>query len=157
MSELKPGDKAPDFTLPADGGRQISLRELQGKSVVLYFYPKDDTPGCTIEACEFSEALKDLEHANAKVLGISADDPQSHRDFMVKYKLSIDLLSDTDMQMIKAYGVWGEKVRDGVAKMGIMRQTFLIDPDGKIAYHWPSVTPQGHAREVEAKLKELRD
>ncbi|HAI13736.1 MAG TPA: peroxiredoxin [Phycisphaerales bacterium] len=151
------GQPAPNFCLPNQDEKSISLGDLAGNWLVLYFYPKDDTPGCTIEACEFSEALKDLEHANAKVLGISADDPQSHRDFMVKYKLSIDLLSDTDMQMIKAYGVWGEKVRDGVAKMGIMRQTFLIDPDGKIAYHWPSVTPQGHAREVEAKLKELRD
>lgn len=150
------GSPAPNFCLPNQDEKSVSLGDFAGNWLIIYFYPKDDTPGCTIEACEFSEALKDLEHANAKVLGVSADDPKSHREFMVKYKLSIDLLSDVDMQMIKAYGVWGEKVRDGKTSMGIIRQTFLIDAEGKIAYHWPTVTPQGHAREVEDKLKELR-
>ena len=153
---LSTGDPAPNFCLPNQDEKSVSLGDFTGQWLILYFYPKDDTPGCTVEACEFSEALKDFMHAEAKVLGVSADDPASHREFMVKYKLTIDLISNVNMEMIKAYGVWGEKVRDGVSKMGIIRQTFLIDPQGKIAYHWPNVTPQGHAREVEDKLKELR-
>lgn len=153
---LSIGTPAPNFSLLNQDDKSVSLGDFAGKWIVIYFYPKDDTPGCTIEACQFTEAIKDLENLDAVVLGVSADSTQSHRDFIAKFNLKIDLLSDESMDMIKAYGVWGEKVRDGVTKMGIIRQTVLIDPQGNVAAHWPTVTPDGHALEVQAKLKELQ-
>jgi peroxiredoxin Q/BCP len=153
---LSLGNPAPNFSLPNQNDKPVSLGDFAGKWVVIYFYPKDDTPGCTIEACQFTEAIQDLQILDAVVLGVSADNTQSHRDFIAKFKLKIDLLSDEKMDMIKAYGVWGEKVRDGKTSMGIIRQTVLIDPQGNVAAHWPAVTPDGHALEVQAKLKELQ-
>lgn len=153
---LSIGNPAPNFSLLNQDDKPISLGDFAGKWLVLYFYPKDDTPGCTIEACQFTEALQDLQTLDALVLGVSADSTQSHRDFIAKFKLKISLLSDPAMDMIKAYGVWGEKVRDGKTSMGIIRQTVIINPQGIVAAHWPSVTPDGHAREVQAKITELK-
>lgn len=153
---LSLGNPAPNFSLPNQNNTPISLGDFSGKWLVIYFYPKDDTPGCTLEACQFTEALQDLQTLDAVVLGVSADDPQSHQDFIAKFKLKIDLLSDPAMDMIKAYSVWGEKVRNGKTSMGIHRQTFIINPQGNLAAHWLTVTPDGHAKEVQAKIKSLQ-
>jgi len=147
---------APNFAIPDQNDRIVSLGDLRGQWVVLYFYPKDDTPGCTIEACEFTSGLEGFGAINAKVLGVSADSPQSHRDFIAKFKLAIDLLSDESHRMLEAYGVWGEREWQGKKYMGISRQTFIINPQGDVVHHWPTVTAKGHAEEVKAKLKELQ-
>ena len=155
MSELKPGDKAPDFTLPADGGRQISLRELQGKSVVLYFYPKDDTPGCTTEAIGFSEAIDDFEAAGAVVIGVSKDSVAKHDKFRDKHELKVVLASDEAGDTVEAYGAWVEKNMYGRTYMGIERCTYLIGPDGVIRQVWRKVKVKGHVEEVLAAAEAL--
>ena len=148
MSELKPGDKAPDFTLPADGGRQISLRELQGKSVVLYFYPKDDTPGCTAEALGFAAAIDGFEAAGAVVIGVSKDSVAKHDKFRDKHELKVMLASDEDGVVTEAYGAWVEKNMYGRKYMGIERCTYLIGPDGVIQKVWRKVKVKGHVEAV---------
>ncbi|EAP91161.1 MAG: thioredoxin-dependent thiol peroxidase [Oceanicaulis sp.] len=153
MSELKPGDKAPDFTLPADGGRQISLRELQGKSVVLYFYPKDDTPGCTTEAIGFSEAIDDFEAAGAVVIGVSKDSVAKHDKFRDKHELKVVLASDEAGDTVEAYGAWVEKNMYGRTYMGIERCTYLIGPDGVIRQVWRKVKVKGHVDSVLEAVK----
>ena len=153
MSELKPGDKAPDFTLPADGGRQISLRELQGKSVVLYFYPKDDTPGCTTEAIGFSEAIDDFEAAGAVVIGVSKDSVAKHDKFRDKHELKVVLASDEAGDTVEAYGAWVEKNMYGRPYMGIERCTYLIGPDGVIRQVWRKVKVKGHVDSVLEAVK----
>ena len=153
MSELKPGDKAPDFTLPADGGRQISLRELQGKSVVLYFYPKDDTPGCTTEAIGFSEAIDDFEAAGAVVIGVSKDSVAKHDKFRDKHELKVVLASDEAGDAVEAYGAWVEKNMYGRTYMGIERCTYLIGPDGVIRQVWRKVKVKGHVDSVLEAVK----
>jgi len=149
------GEKAPDFKLPNQDGEIISLSHFKGKWLILYFYPRDNTPGCIIEGIEFSSVLRDFEEMNAIVVGVSADSVDSHCSFISKQKLKIALLSDPDKEMINAYGVWQKKKFMGREFMGIVRSTFLVDPDGKLAFIWPKVSSKGHAAEVKEKLAEL--
>jgi peroxiredoxin Q/BCP len=152
---IKIGAKAPSFALADQTGKRISLKDLAGRWTVLYFYPKDDTPGCTKEACEFTSHLKQFEKLDARVIGVSPDSPESHQKFIRKHDLKVDLLSDPDRKALARYGAWGEKSMYGRKYEGVLRSTVLIDPIGRIAYHWAKVTPAGHAEEVRAKLAEL--
>ncbi len=149
------GAKAPDFTLPADGGSTVSLSSLKGKKVVLYFYPKDDTSGCTKEAMEFNALKAEFEKANAAIVGVSADSVASHDKFKKKYDLGFTLGSDESKSMLEAYGVWVEKSMYGKKYMGIERTTVLIDAAGKIARIWPKVKVPDHAAEVLEAAKVL--
>jgi peroxiredoxin Q/BCP len=142
------GDKAPSFILPADGGGKVSLKDLKGKTVVLYFYPKDDTSGCTAEACAFRDALPDFSKVKAAVVGISRDPVKSHDKFKAKYDLPFPLASDEDGKLCEAYGTWVEKSMYGRKYMGIERATFLIDAKGVIRNVWRKVKVPGHAKEV---------
>ncbi|MBM4406344.1 MAG: thioredoxin-dependent thiol peroxidase [Chloroflexi bacterium] len=150
---LKEGDKAPDFSLPASSGGTISLKGLAGKKVVLYFYPKDNTSGCTTEACSFRDADAKLKKAGAVVLGVSADSIASHQKFAGKYSLPFALLSDEGSKVATVYEAWGEKSLYGRKYMGMFRKTFLIDEKGKLTKIWPKVKPEGHAEEVLAAIK----
>ncbi len=154
---LKVGDKAPDFCLPNQDGEEVCLRDLQGSWVVLYFYPKDNTPGCTTEALDFTALKSEFEKEGATILGVSPDSIKKHQNFIAKKELGITLLSDEDKEVLKKYGVWQLKKNFGKEYMGVVRTTFLIDPDGKIAYIWPKVKVKGHAKEVLEKLKELKE
>ncbi len=156
MPELNTGAKAPDFTLPADGGDDIALKSLRGKSVVLYFYPKDDTPGCTKESCDFRDNLAALKKLGAAVIGISKDSVARHDKFKKKYELNFPLLSDEDGDVCERYGVWAEKKNYGKTYMGIERSTFLIDEQGVIRAIWRKVKVEGHVAEVMVALKKLR-
>jgi peroxiredoxin Q/BCP len=149
---LKEGDLAPEFRAKATGGREISLADLRGKNVVLYFYPKDDTPGCTKEACAFRDATGEIQAKGAVVLGVSIDPPASHERFAAKFQLPFPLLSDADKKIVAAYGVWGKKRFMGRTYQGTHRVTFLIGPDGRIRKIWPKVKPAEHAEEVLAAL-----
>ncbi len=142
------GDVAPEFELPADDGSTISLSGLKGKKVILYFYPKDDTSGCTTEACEFRDALPRFEEDGAVVLGVSPDSVDSHTKFKEKYDLNFPLLADEDHEVAEAYGVWKEKSMFGNKYWGVERSTFLIDEEGKIKSAWRRVRPKGHAGKV---------
>ena len=142
------GDKAPDFTLAADGGGKVSLKALKGKTVVLYFYPKDDTPGCTAEACAFRDQLPDFSKVRAAVVGISRDSVASHDKFKKKFKLPFPLASDEDGKVSEAYGTWVEKSMYGRKYMGVERATFLIDGNGVIRNIWRKVKVDGHADDV---------
>ncbi|HKQ55715.1 MAG TPA: thioredoxin-dependent thiol peroxidase [Methyloceanibacter sp.] len=142
------GDKAPDFTLLADTGGKVSLKALKGKTAVLYFYPKDDTPGCTAEACAFRDALPDFSKVKAAIIGISRDSVASHDKFKTKFALPFPLASDTDGKVCEAYGVWVEKSMYGRKYMGIERATFLIDGKGVIRNVWRKVKVEGHAEDV---------
>jgi peroxiredoxin Q/BCP len=156
---LKIGETAPEFTLPAidaDGSEtEISLEALRGTAVVLYFYPKDDTPGCTTEALDFTRLAQEFEAAGAKVLGISKDSAAKHGKFASKHSLGIALLSDEQGDVCERYGVWGEKNMYGKTYMGITRATFLIDGEGRLAREWPKVKVAGHAEEVLDAVKAL--
>jgi peroxiredoxin Q/BCP len=147
MADLQIGDTAPDFTLPTDEG-EVRLADLRGRKVVVYFYPKDDTSGCTAEAQDFTAKLAEFEAAGAVVIGVSKDSPKSHGKFRAKYALAHTLASDETGAMLEAYGVWKEKSMYGRKYMGIQRDTFLIGPDGKIAQVWQKVKVTGHADEV---------
>ncbi len=149
--ELKPGDPAPSFALPDENGKVVSTESLRGKRYVLYFYPKDDTPGCTTEACQFNDNLNAFQGIDVPVLGVSRDDAGSHRQFQEKYHLTFPLLSDPDKKTHEAYGAWGERP-DG--KVGVIRSTFLIDDKGTITRAWYGVKPDGHAREVLEELEQ---
>jgi peroxiredoxin Q/BCP len=153
MADLKPGDTAPDFDLPTDGAGRVNLAGFKGKSVVLYFYPKDDTSGCTTEAIGFSEALSQFEAAGAAVIGVSKDTPASHDKFKSKHDLTIKLASDESGEMLERYGVWVEKSMYGRKYMGIDRATFLIGPDGAIKQVWRKVKVPGHVAEVLKAVK----
>jgi peroxiredoxin Q/BCP len=153
--ELQVGQKAPDFDLPASTGGTISLKSLKGRNVVLYFYPKDDTPGCTVEACEFGKSNDDLKKAGAVVLGVSPDGLDSHAKFVAKFDLPFALLADEGHKTAEDYGVWVKKMMFANLIMGIQRATFLIDGNGVIRNIWPKVKPEGHAAEVLAALKAL--
>lgn len=153
---LRLGKPAPAFTLPNQHGRPTSLADFRGRFVVLYFYPADDTPGCTIEACEFSDALKAFEALDAKVFGCSPDDPASHQRFIAKRRLTIDLLSDVAKTTMADYGAWAEKEVYGRRTFGVVRSTALIDPEGNLAAVWPRVNVKGHAAEVAARIESLR-
>lgn len=150
---LNEGDAAPDFTLPTDGGETITLSSFKGKNVVLYFYPKDDTPGCTTEAKEFTADVGAFEAANTVILGASPDPVKKHDKFKAKHELGITLVSDEELGMLEAYGVWVEKSMYGKKYMGVERSTFLIDAEGKIAKIWRKVKVKGH---VEAVLEEAK-
>jgi peroxiredoxin Q/BCP len=152
---LNVGDKAPDFSLPASTGDNISLKDLRGSTVVLYFYPKDDTPGCTREACSFRDSNDELISSGIKVLGVSADSVQSHRDFVGKFNLPFPLLSDEDKEVINGYGAWGERQVRGRTVIGIRRMTYLIDQEGAIRQIWANVTPDNHAQEILEAAREL--
>ena len=156
MSNLNIGDKAPDFEMPTKDGTIVKLASLQGKFVVLYFYPKDDTPGCTIEAGEFNKFKPEFEKLGGVIIGVSKDDLNSHHKFKEKYCLEFDLASDKDSDTCENYGVWGEKSMYGKTYMGINRTTFLIDKEGTIAHIWREVAVNGHAGAVLDKIKELQ-
>ena len=145
---VEQGSKAPSFELMSDKGEKVSLKDLTGKKVVLYFYPRDNTPGCTKEACSFSENKRKLEKAGAVVIGISTDSVASHQKFKEKYDLSFTLLSDPDKEVVKKYGVWKEKNMYGKKVMGVERTTFILDEHGKIAHIFPKVKVDGHTEEV---------
>ncbi len=147
--------KAENFTLKNQEGKKISLSDFKGQWVVLYFYPKDDTPGCTIEAIDFTSMKKNFGKIGAVILGISSDSEESHCKFIEKHKLGITLLSDPDKKVIKNFGAWGKKIIYGKESEGIMRSTFLINPMGEICFSWKSIKSEGHAKEVLEKLKEL--
>lgn len=147
-------DKAPEFTLQDENGKDISLKGLRGKMVVLYFYPRADTPGCTVEACEFRDTYKQMQKTGVVLLGISPDTPQSQKKFQDKFKLPFSLLADADKKVADAFGVLQEKNMYGKKVMGIVRTTFIIGPDGKIQHIFPKVKAEGHAGEVLAYLKE---
>ncbi len=148
MALLEVGDKAPAFRTTNQEGEKVSLGDYKGKKVVLYFYPKDDTPGCTKEACSFRDAWSKFRKKGVTVLGVSVDDEKSHRKFADKFSLPFPLLADTDKSIVKSYGVWGEKSMYGRKYMGTHRVTYLIDEKGKIAAVWPKVKPDGHADEL---------
>jgi len=154
--ELTEGDKAPDFELPSDFGGKIRLSALKGKTVVLYFYPKDDTAGCTREAIDFSAAQKSLARSGAIVVGVSKDPTQKHAKFREKHKLTVQLASDEDGATIADYGSWVEKALYGRKYMGIDRSTFLIDPSGVIRRIWRRVRVPGHVEEVSEAVKALK-
>ena len=151
---LKPGTKAPAFTLASDGGGTVSLKDFAGKKVVLYFYPKDDTSGCTVEACEFKASWKAVQAAGATVLGVSPDSVASHDKFKTKFTLPFPLLSDPDHAVAAAYGAWGEKSMYGRKYMGILRSTVVIDESGRVLHRFEKVKPKGHAAEVLAVVQE---
>ena len=153
---LEIGDRAPDFSLPNQDKIEISLKDLIGKWVVLYFYPKDNTPGCTVEACEFTQEEPNFEDMDAFILGVSPDSPAKHREFIAKQNLKITLLSDEGKEMMKSYGAYGKKILYGKESIGVIRSTFIIDPKGNIAYRWKSVKAKGHAQSVKNRLAELQ-
>jgi thioredoxin-dependent peroxiredoxin len=152
---LNDGDKAPDFALPADNGATVKLSKLKGRPVVIYFYPKDDTPGCTTEAKDFSCLIDSFKAAGAEVIGISPDSAQSHQKFKTKHALAVQLAADEDKSTATAYGVWVEKSMYGKKYMGVERATFVIDKAGKIARSWRKVKVPGHAEEVLEVVKGL--
>jgi thioredoxin-dependent peroxiredoxin len=149
---LKPGDKAPGFSLISDEGKEVSLKDLKGKKVILYFYPKDDTTGCTAEACSFRDNIKIIEKKNAVIIGVSKDNTKSHQKFKKKYDLPFTLLSDENLEMLKAYDVWKEKSMYGRKYMGIERTTYIIDERGKIQEIFNKVKVAGHTEEILEKL-----
>ena len=148
-------DSAPDFTLERDGGETVSLQDFLGHYIVLYFYPKDNTTGCTIEANEFTDRIKNFEDLNCAVLGVSPDTVKKHDNFVKKYDLKVMLLADTEKTLTEAYGLWIEKKTFGKTYMGVSRATFLISPEGKIVKEWRKVTVKGHAQDVFDTLKTL--
>jgi peroxiredoxin Q/BCP len=152
---ISAGDMAPDFTLPRDGGGDVSLSGLKGQKVVLYFYPKDDTPGCTTEAIDFTRLKDDFAAAGAVVIGLSKDSVKAHDKFCRKHGLGVILASDEGSDVCERYGVWAEKSMYGKTYMGIQRATFLVDAGGKVARVWPKVSVPGHADEVLAAAKAL--
>ena len=150
------GHKAPEFCLPNQDNEEICLRDLRGTWVVLYFYPKDNTPGCTTEACDFTEALPDFTDLGATILGVSPDSVKRHQNFIAKKDLKITLLSDEEKEVLQAYGVWQLKKNYGREYMGVVRSTYLIDPDGNVAAVWEKVRVKGHVEAVRQKLEEMR-
>ncbi len=152
MAQLKVGEKAPEFTLPTGDQTSLSLKDFRGKKVVLYFYPKDNTSGCTKEACAFRDNNAAIKRKGAVVLGVSTDSPESHRKFSDKYDLSFPLISDQGKTLVRQYGVWKEKSMYGKKYMGIERTTFIIDEKGRIAHIFPKVKVDGHMDEVLAAL-----
>jgi peroxiredoxin Q/BCP len=152
---LEPGDTPPPFNLTDADGREVSLRDFKGRHVILYFYPEDDTPGCTKEACGFRDAWDDLEALGVAVLGVSADDAASHRRFASKYRLPFTLLSDPDRKVMRAYGAYGEKMMYGRKVVGVIRSTVWIGPDGRVRRHWARVANAAeHPAKVLAALRE---
>ena len=157
MPAIAEGKKAPDFTLEDAGGKKVSLSDFKGKDVVVYFYPKDDTPGCTKEACGFRDLWKELKAAGVVVLGISPDAGASHQQFAAKYKLPFTLLSDPDRKVMEKYGAYGEKMLYGKKTVGVIRSTVWIGPDGRVKKHWRKVAnAEAHPDQVLAQLREAK-
>jgi thioredoxin-dependent peroxiredoxin len=154
-SELTVGQKAPPFALSRDDGDKVSLNDFKGKKLVIYFYPRADTPGCTKESIDFSKLRADFQKAGTEVLGVSADPVKAQEAFKKKHDLTIGLLSDEKHEMLAAYGVWSKKSMYGKTFMGILRTTFLLGPDGRIVHIWPKVKVEGHAEEVLKAAKAL--
>jgi peroxiredoxin Q/BCP len=154
MAELKVGQKAPDFAVSDDAGKNVKLSDFKGKNVILYFYPKDDTPGCTKEACAFRDGISEIQDHGATVLGVSTDSVESHKKFRDKYELNFPLLADTDKNIVEAYGVWKEKSMYGKTYMGVERTTFVIDKSGKISHIFPKVKVDEHYDQVLEALEE---
>ncbi|HLU48904.1 MAG TPA: thioredoxin-dependent thiol peroxidase [Planctomycetota bacterium] len=152
---IEVGKKAPAFTLPNQDDEKVRLADLAGKWVVLYFYPRDDTPGCTTEACDFTATIADFESLDAVVIGVSPDSTESHRKFIAKHDLKVMLLSDPDHKVMEKYGAWGEKQNYGRTIEGVIRSTVIIDPNGKVAHHFPNVRAKGHVEKVKEKLAAL--
>jgi len=152
---IEVGEKAPEFCLSNQDEVQICLRDLKGQWIVLYFYPKDNTPGCTTEACEFTEAQDEFSNLDAMVIGVSPDSPKKHRNFIEKHKLGITLLADEEKEMLQEYGVWQMKKNYGKEYMGVVRSTYIINPKGEIAASWTKVRVKDHVDAVREKLKEL--
>jgi len=152
---LQTNQVAPSFSLPNQAGATLNLENFQGKNVVLYFYPKDDTPGCTIEANQFTALSQDFAAADTVVVGVSKDTCDSHQQFIEKFNLKLDLVADVEGQLCESYGVWQEKEKNGVKKMGIVRSTFIIDKSGMLADVEYGVTAEGHAQAVLEKIKAL--
>ena len=148
MSQLKAGDKAPEFTANDQNGKPVSLSDFKGKIVILYFYPKDDTPTCTVEACDFRDNYQSLLGKGFQVIGVSADSEKSHKKFEKKFNLPFPLIADTDMKIVNAYGVWGDKVLFGREYQGILRTTFIIDAEGKVAHVIDKVTSATASQQV---------
>jgi thioredoxin-dependent peroxiredoxin len=153
-TRLAPGDKAPAFTLSDQDGTKVALRDFAGKTVVVYFYPADDTPGCTKEACQFNDNLRAFSRAGTAVLGISPDGAEKHKAFRKKYGLRFPLLTDTGHAVMERYGAWGEKTLYGKKSVGVIRSTFLVGPDGKVQRAWYHVKADGHAEKVLAEIGE---
>ena len=154
--ELKVGSEAPKFCLPDKDNKEVCLKDFKDKYVVLYFYPKDNTPGCTTEAIGFTGILPELQKLDAIVVGISPDSPESHAKFIEKKNLKVILLSDLKKEVINAYGKWGKKKFRGKEYIGVTRSTFLIDPNGKIVHIWPKVSVKGHPEDVKQILEDLK-
>lgn len=154
---IEVGKRAPAFTLPDQDDTKTKLSDFKDGWVVLYFYPRDDTPGCTTEACDFTASIADFEEFECTVLGCSPDSPEKHRKFIAKHDLEVTLLSDPDHKVMEKYGAWGEKTLYGKKTVGVKRSTVLIDPAGKVAWHWPNVKAKGHAEKVYEKLAELAE
>jgi peroxiredoxin Q/BCP len=155
-AEIEEGKTAPAFTLLDQDETKVSLSDFKDQWVVLYFYPKDDTPGCTTEACEFTEGIQDFKGLNAVVLGCSPDSPEKHRKFIAKYDLGFRLLSDPGHEVMEAYGAWGEKNMYGKISVGVIRSTVIIDPKGLVAHRWKRVKAKGHALKVRECLEQLQ-
>ena len=155
--ELEVGNPAPNFCLPDKDNKEVCLKDFKGKYAIVYFYPKDNTPGCTTEAIGFTGILPELQKLNAEVIGISPDSPESHAKFIEKKSLKVTLLSDLDKEVLKSYGKWGKKTFRGKEYIGVTRSTFIIDPEGKIAHIWPKVSVKGHTEEVHNILVELHN
>ncbi|HIO90944.1 MAG TPA: thioredoxin-dependent thiol peroxidase [Campylobacterales bacterium] len=153
---LEVGTKAPEFCKPNQDETEICLRDLTGKWIILYFYPKDNTPGCTTQACDFTSSLPDFEGLDAVILGVSPDSPKKHRNFIEKKDLQITLLADEDKDMLKDYGVWQPKKLFGKEYLGVVRTTYIISPDGNIVALWTKVKVKGHIEAVKERLKELQ-
>lgn len=149
---LEVGQAAPDFTLPNQDGDDVSLSALRGRPVLLYFYPKDGTPGCTTQACELRDRWSEFEEAGVTVLGISPDSIDSHAGFAAEHELPFDILSDVEHEVLERYGAWGEKVVKGEKKVGVLRSSYLVDPEGRVAQVWRDVDPVTHASTVVAAL-----
>jgi peroxiredoxin Q/BCP len=153
MARLAAGDLAPNFTIPDQDGNPVSLRDFAGSTVIVYFYPADDTPGCTKEACQFNENLSAFQRSGAKVVGISPDSAATHVRFREKYGLAFPLLSDPAHEVMEAYGAWGEKTMYGKKTVGTIRSTFVVDGDGKVVRAWYNVRADGHAAKVLESLR----
>lgn len=153
---LEIGDIVPSFCLPNQDEEEICFRDIKGRWIVLYFYPKDNTPGCTTEACDFTEALPDFTGMEAMILGVSPDSPKKHRNFIEKKELKITLLADEEKELCQSFGIWQLKKFMGREYMGVVRSTFILSPEGKIAHAWSKVRVKNHVEEVKAKLMELQ-
>ena len=154
--ELKVGDVAPEFCLLDKDNKNVCLKDFKGKYIIIYFYPKDNTPGCTTEAIGFTSILPEFQKLNAEIIGISPDSPESHAKFIEKKNLQVILLSDRDKEVVKSYGKWGKKKFRRKEYIGLTRSTFIIDPKGKIAHIWPTVSVKGHPEDVQNILAELK-